>query len=123
MSEAKIITRLLSDTPDDLRQAADLLRAGELVGIPTETVYGLAADALNGQAVARIFAAKGRPQDNPLIVHIAAVEDWAPLVQAVPDEARRLAAAYWPGPLTMILRRSGRVPAAVSAGQIGRAHV
>ncbi|MCI9415234.1 MAG: threonylcarbamoyl-AMP synthase [Clostridiales bacterium] len=116
MSEAKIITRLLSDTPDDLRQAADLLRAGELVGIPTETVYGLAADALNGQAVARIFAAKGRPQDNPLIVHIAAVEDWAPLVQAVPDEARRLAAAYWPGPLTMILRRSGRVPAAVSAG-------
>ncbi len=96
--------------------AAALLRAGEVVAIPTETVYGLAANALNEAAVAKIFAAKGRPQDNPLIVHIAAMADLPPLVTAVPEAAKRLARAFWPGPLTMILPRSARVPAAVSAG-------
>ena len=112
----KEITLRLTDSPGDVARAAELLRAGRLVAIPTETVYGLAADALNGDAVAAIFAAKGRPQDNPLIVHIASYEEWAPLVDAIPAAAQALAAAYWPGPLTMILPRSERIPDEVSAG-------
>lgn len=109
-------TRLLTDSPEDIALAAACLQRGELVGIPTETVYGLAADATNEQAVARIFEAKGRPQDNPLIVHIAELADIEPLVTAVPPAARRLAEAFWPGPLTIILPRSSRIPACVSAG-------
>ena len=109
-------TLLLGSDAEGIAQAARLLRESELVGIPTETVYGLAADALNGTAAARIFAAKGRPQDNPLIVHIASLSEWEPLVRELPAQAVRLAEAYWPGPLTMILPRSGRVPEAVSAG-------
>ena len=99
-----------------IARAAALLREGALVAIPTETVYGLAADALNGGAVAGIFAAKGRPMDNPLIVHIAALEDWAPLVTAIPEKARRLAEACWPGPLTIILPHAPCVPGEVTAG-------
>lgn len=99
-----------------IRKAASLLQGGELVAIPTETVYGLAANALDEAAVAKIFAAKGRPQDNPLIVHIAEFEDLEPLVTEIPEAAKRLAKAFWPGPLTMILPRSPRVPAGVSAG-------
>lgn len=98
-------------------QALDLLRAGKLVGIPTETVYGLAADAANPQAVARIFAAKGRPNDHPVIVHIAGTEqidDWA---RDVPPAAHKLAKAFWPGPLTLILKRQPHVPDAVTGGQ------
>ncbi|SFN22806.1 L-threonylcarbamoyladenylate synthase [Formivibrio citricus] len=94
-----------------------LLRAGALVAIPTETVYGLAADAANPQAVARIFAAKGRPSDHPVIVHIAGaaqIDDWA---REVPEVARKLAAAFWPGPLTLILKRQPHVPDAVTGGQ------
>jgi L-threonylcarbamoyladenylate synthase len=97
--------------------AADLLRAGGLVAFPTETVYGLGADAENAAAVRRIFAVKGRPETHPLIVHVAggaALDGWA---AAVPDVARRLAARFWPGPLTMILRRAARVPDAVTGGQ------
>lgn len=109
-------TQRLTDAPEDIRRAAELLRQGELVGIPTETVYGLAADALNGAAVTGIFAAKGRPQDNPLIVHIASFQEWAPLVTSIPPAARMLAEAYWPGPLTMILPRSDLIPKEVSAG-------
>lgn len=97
-------------------QAAALLRKGELVAIPTETVYGLAANALDETAVRRIFEAKGRPQDNPLIVHIADTAQLTSLVTDIPDTAQRLAERFWPGPLTMILPRSSRVPAAVSAG-------
>ena len=89
----KEITLRLTDSPGDVARAAELLRAGRLVAIPTETVYGLAADALNGDAVAAIFAAKGRPQDNPLIVHIAYYEEWAPLVAGIPAAAQALAAA------------------------------
>ncbi len=92
------------------------MRSGELVAIPTETVYGLAANALDGGAVRRIFAAKGRPQDNPLIVHIADMEELPPLVAEVPELAEKLAKAYWPGPLTMIFRKSARIPDEVSAG-------
>ncbi len=99
-----------------IAEVGALLRAGGLAAIPTETVYGLAANALDADAVGKIFAAKGRPQDNPLIVHISTMEEMYPLVTAVPEQARRLADAFWPGPLTMILPRSERVPDVVSAG-------
>jgi L-threonylcarbamoyladenylate synthase len=104
-------------TGADIDQAARLLRAGELVAFPTETVYGLGADASNPAAVARIFAAKGRPSDHPVIVHLAsqeAVADWA---REFPGPARALAARFWPGPLTLVLRRRSRVPDEVTGGQ------
>lgn len=97
-------------------RAAKILQSGGLVAIPTETVYGLAANAFDETAVSRIFEAKGRPQDNPLIVHIARPADWEPLVTAIPEPAQRLAERFWPGPLTVILPKSGRIPPAVSAG-------
>ena len=105
--------------PDPLRieEAARLLNAGELVAFPTETVYGLGADASNPAAVARIFAAKGRPHSHPLIVHVSnfdAAREWA---GRVPDAAGRLADAFWPGPLTIVLPRSGRVSDAITGGQ------
>ena len=109
-------TKMLKSTPEDVALAAEMLRRGELVVMPTETVYGLAADARNEQAVAAIFEAKGRPQDNPLIVHISDVSELDALVKFVPDAAKKLAAAYWPGPLTMILPRAESIPAVVSAG-------
>ena len=100
-----------------LAEAVARLCRGELVALPTETVYGLGADAANPEAVARIFALKGRPADHPLIVHLAPdapLEAWA---REIPEAARRLAAAFWPGPLTMILPKTARVPAAVTGGQ------
>ncbi len=106
----------LTDEKKDLDQAAALLRDGHLVALPTETVYGLAADARNGKAVATIFEAKGRPMDNPLIVHIADIDELAPLVAEVPPKALALAAAFWPGPLTMIFKKSESIPVEVSAG-------
>lgn len=99
-----------------IEKAGALLRAGEVVAIPTETVYGLAANAYDGEAVSKIFKAKGRPQDNPLIVHIAKVETLSDLVAEVPEAAKKLAAAFWPGPLTIILPKSEKIPDAVSAG-------
>ena len=99
------------------REGADRLARGEAIAFPTETVYGLGADAANPQAVARIFALKGRPADHPLIVHFAdpaAIDAWA---IDIPPAARTLAARFWPGPLTMILKKSSRVPAAVTGGQ------
>ena len=98
-------------------EAVRLLQAGELVAFPTETVYGLGADAANPDAVARIFAAKGRPADHPLIVHLAgagALEQWA---VDIPPAAWELAEAFWPGPLTLILKKASNVPAAVTGGQ------
>jgi L-threonylcarbamoyladenylate synthase len=100
-----------------IEAAARLLEQGELVGLPTETVYGLGADAENPAAVASIYAAKGRPQDHPVIVHLAPeaqLDHWA---CDIPPEARALAEAFWPGPLTMILKRAPGIPAAVSGGQ------
>ena len=97
--------------------AARALEAGQLVGFPTETVYGLGADAENPAAVAAIYAAKGRPQDHPVIVHLAPeapLDYWA---CDIPQQAHALAAAFWPGPLTMILKRAPNIPAAVSGGQ------
>lgn len=104
-------------TDDEIAAAAAALRRGELVAFPTETVYGLGADAANPTAIAQVFAAKGRPADHPLIVHLAdaaQLDDWA---VDVPDAARRLAERFWPGPLTLILRRHPRVPTAVTGGQ------
>lgn len=105
-------------TPDDAEQAGKILRDGGLVAIPTETVYGLAANALNGEAVANIFKAKGRPMDNPLIVHITDINQLEDkdLVAYVPSAVYDLADAYWPGPLTIIMEKGGAIPKEVSAG-------
>ena len=99
-----------------VERALEVLRAGGLVAIPTETVYGLAADASNEQAVRRIFAAKGRPADHPLIVHIASAEHLPHWASSVPAAAAVLADACWPGPLTVVLRRRREVPDVVTAG-------
>ncbi|MBX5476874.1 MAG: threonylcarbamoyl-AMP synthase [Clostridia bacterium] len=108
--------RLKADEPGAIEAAAAALRAGELVAFPTETVYGLGANALDAAAAARIFAAKGRPADNPLIVHIAD-EAMRDLVAAEwPEAAAALTAAFWPGPLTVIVPRSPHVPDVVAAG-------
>jgi L-threonylcarbamoyladenylate synthase len=103
-------------TPEAIADAAARLRAGELVAFPTETVYGLGANALDANAVARIFAAKGRPAWNPVIVHVPNAAAARALVAEWPDRAQRLADAYWPGPLTLVLRRAPQVPDGVTAG-------
>lgn len=102
--------------PASLKEAGKLLREGQLVVFPTETVYGLGANALDPAAVQRIFDAKGRPSDNPLIVHVASAEAAKLLVAEWTPMADRLARAFWPGPLTLVLKRASKVPAAVSAG-------
>ena len=111
-----LITELLPFSAQSVRKAAEIMAAGGVVGIPTETVYGLAADARNEAAVSRIFEAKGRPQDNPLIVHISDISQLAPLVREVPPLALRLAERFWAGPLTMIFPKSDLIPAATSGG-------
>ena len=112
-----MITRMLSAaSAADIELAAQLIRAGELVGIPTETVYGLGADGLNEEAVLNIFKAKGRPQDNPLILHIAAPEDMTAICKNIPDSAWKLAECFWPGPLTMVLPVRDLVPKRTTAG-------
>lgn len=103
-------------TEKNMDEAAAILRDGGLVGIPTETVYGLGANGLNEEAVAHIFEAKGRPQDNPLILHIPDASWLERYCKDIPLTAYKLADAYWPGPLTMILRRKDIVPDAVTAG-------
>ncbi|MBK7814894.1 MAG: threonylcarbamoyl-AMP synthase [Rhodocyclaceae bacterium] len=101
----------------EIERAVQLLRAGELVAFPTETVYGLGADASNVSAVAKIFAVKGRPQDHPLIVHVPGVEHLDRWACEVPEKARALAKAFWPGPLTLILKRRPEVIDAITGGQ------
>jgi L-threonylcarbamoyladenylate synthase len=111
---------LCTDTPDcfaaAVARAADALRAGEVVAVPTETVYGLAANAWNPLAVARIFAVKGRPAHNPIIVHVADLALARHCVSGWPQAAARLARAFWPGPLTLVLPRSADIPDLVTAG-------
>jgi L-threonylcarbamoyladenylate synthase len=102
--------------PGAIEQAARILREGGLVGMPTETVYGLAANALDAEAVKKIFVAKGRPQDNPLIVHISDFSQIGQLTKHLPDGAKELADAYWPGPMTIVLEKSDLIPEIVSAG-------
>jgi L-threonylcarbamoyladenylate synthase len=103
--------------PQPIAQAAQALQRGDLVGLPTETVYGLAADAGNEAAVAKIFATKGRPANHPLIVHVVRAEDVTAFAAQVPEFAQRLMAAFWPGPLTLILPRRPGVGAAAAGGQ------
>jgi len=95
---------------------AGVIRSGELVALPTETVYGLGANAIDEASVAKIFEIKGRPEDNPLIVHIALIDDVKPLVMSIPDVFYNLADKYWPGPLTLIMQKSDAVPDNVTAG-------
>lgn len=109
-------TRILPFSADSARAAADILRGGGIVGIPTETVYGLAADARNVAAVRSIFEAKGRPQDNPLIVHISNMDMLPPLVKEIPPIALKLAERFWGGPLTMIFPKSDVIPDTTSGG-------
>ncbi len=112
------IWHVAPDNPDPaaLAAAAHALKNGELVAFPTETVYGLGANALDEAAVARIFTAKGRPQDNPLIVHFASPDQLPELARDIPPVAYQLAQAHWPGPLTLILPKSDRIPDRVTAG-------
>lgn len=99
-----------------IQRGGEILKQGGLVAFPTETVYGLGGDALNPQASMKIYAAKGRPSDNPLIVHIAEFDKLAPIVAEVPEKAKILARKYWPGPLTMILPKSDLVPKETTGG-------
>lgn len=101
---------------EQLSRACELLKNGGIVAIPTETVYGLAANTFDEAAVKRIFEAKGRPQDNPLIVHVSDMEMLKEVVKYLPESAERCAEAFWPGPFTMVLPRGDKVPASVSAG-------
>lgn len=107
-------TLLLNDNQVDI--AAQIIKDGGLAAFPTETVYGLGADALNGKAVAEIFKAKGRPMDNPLIVHISDISQVYGIVRDFPEKAQSLANKYWPGPLTMIMKKKDIIPVEVSAG-------
>ncbi len=97
-----------------LKESAELLKNGDVVAIPTETVYGLAANAFDEKAVKKIFEAKGRPSDNPLIVHISKFEDLAPLVEEIPEKVKLMAEKFWPAPLTMIMKKSDKISNTVS---------
>ena len=101
---------------EELAEAAQILRDGGLVAFPTETVYGLGANALDEAAAKKIYAAKGRPSDNPLIAHISCLEELKPLVAYIPETGRKLAEAYWPGPLTMVFPKSDIVPYGTTGG-------
>ena len=101
---------------DVMEQAGKLIAEGELVAFPTETVYGLGGDALDPDASRRIYAAKGRPSDNPLIVHIADFDDMKRVAREVPEQAKKLADAFWPGPLTMVFPKSDIVPYGTTGG-------
>jgi L-threonylcarbamoyladenylate synthase len=118
-------TKLIRLTEDDveteqgqdaLREAGEIIRKGGLVAFPTETVYGLGGDALNPESSRKIYAAKGRPSDNPLIVHIAEMEMLSPIVEEIPTKAKQLADRFWPGPLTMIFNKSDKVPLETTGG-------
>lgn len=110
-------TQLLSSSQVELETAAQCLKAGGLVAFPTETVYGLGADAENPEALAKLYAVKGRPTHHPVIVHVASAQQLSQWAVDIPEAARALAKAFWPGPLTLILKRSSRVPDAVTGGQ------
>ncbi|MBQ8468234.1 MAG: threonylcarbamoyl-AMP synthase [Clostridia bacterium] len=109
-------TELKKPNKNSIEQACTLLKSGEIVCVPTETVYGLAGDATKGEVVKKIFMAKGRPGDNPLIVHIGAMEMLDGIVKYVPEDAKKLANAFWPGPLTIIMPKGDRVAAETCAG-------
>ena len=108
------------NNPVHVQQAVDALCTGELLGLPTETVYGLAADACNESAVAKIFIAKGRPSNHPLIVHVASLEAAQKFATEVPDFAQKLMSQFWPGPLTLILPRRTEMAAAAAVWPASR---
>lgn len=112
------LTKIDADDPnkEDMREAAEIIRSGGLVAFPTETVYGLGANALDPEASKRIYAAKGRPSDNPLIVHICRFEELLSIAKEVPPQAKKLADAFWPGPLTMIVWKNEKVPYETTGG-------
>ncbi len=109
-------TKLLTTSENDINCGGEILRQGGVVAIPTETVYGLAANAFDETAVGKIFKAKGRPQDNPLIVHICDTAMLKDIVSEIPENAKKLMDAFWPGPLTIILPKNEKIPFCVSAG-------
>ncbi|MBR3646296.1 MAG: threonylcarbamoyl-AMP synthase [Lachnospiraceae bacterium] len=113
---AKINNLKNKDEQDYLKKAGQIIKEGGLVGFPTETVYGLGADALNEEAAAKIYAAKGRPSDNPLIVHISDIEMLYPLVKEIPQKAYKLIDKFWPGPMTLIFYKSDIVPKGTTGG-------
>lgn len=112
----KVITITEENRAAALREAGEIIKAGGLTAFPTETVYGLGGDALNPASAKKIYEAKGRPSDNPLIIHIANMEALPYIVEEVPATAKRLASLFWPGPLTMILKKSTRVPYETTGG-------
>ncbi len=117
--KAKTEVIAISETapePKVIQQAADIIRRGRLVAFPTETVYGLGANALDEHALARIFSAKERPANDPIIAHVAAVKDLTRLAKDIPNQAYKLAQMFWPGPLTMVLHRAANVPPNIAAG-------
>ena len=107
--KVKMKTEILKASEESIEKACELLKAGEVVGIPTETVYGLGADATKSEAIRKIYQAKGRPLDNPLIVHISSLDMLKGLVREVPENAKKLMDAFWPGPLTIIMPRGEKV--------------
>ncbi|MBR2316235.1 MAG: threonylcarbamoyl-AMP synthase [Clostridia bacterium] len=109
-------TKILTTNDEDIAFAAEIIRNGGVVGFPTETVYGLGGNALDASAAEKIFTAKGRPKDNPLIVHISGLSQWGPLVKEIPPQAMALAERFWPGPLTIILEKSDLIPLETSGG-------
>lgn len=109
-------TKILTTNDEDIALAAGIIRNGGVVGFPTETVYGLGGNALDASASEKIFTAKGRPKDNPLIVHISGLSQWKPLVKEVTPQAMALAERFWPGPLTIILEKSDLIPMETSGG-------
>lgn len=111
-----MLTKRLKADLNGIEQAARILKNGGIVAIPTETVYGLAASAYDENAIKKVFEAKGRPQDNPLIVHISDISDLETVAKDIPDSAYLAADRFWPGPLTMIFKRTDKIPASVSAG-------
>ncbi len=114
--ETKIIKISGDECVNGINTAADILKNGGIVAIPTETVYGLAASALSDTAISKVFAAKGRPQDNPLIVHISSMEMLETIAVDIPDSAYILAEKFWPGPLTLVLKKSENISESVSRG-------
>ena len=109
-------TRFFGTTEEDIQQAAEIIKEGGLVAFPTETVYGLGADALNPEAVVKVYAAKGRPSDNPMIVHISYKNDLSHLTFEITDDIRKLMDAFWPGPLTMVVPAAPVVPRVTTGG-------
>ena len=114
--QEKVDTEILTDSPEDIRKAGEIIRRGGLVAFPTETVYGLGADAMDLMAVSKIYRAKGRPSDNPMIVHIASKDTLKDLALEVTSDMEKLMDAFWPGPMTMIVKRVPEIPDVTTGG-------